>query len=46
MVAITVTIFAKCIIMDVWQASEHAAGSDYAEILDIPGLHRVLNMSE
>ena len=40
------TIFAKRSIIDVWQGSEYALGSEHAKILDIPGFWICLGGSE
>ena len=42
------TVFIKCSIVDVWQGSEYALVSDfeYTRVLNLSGLHRVLNMPE
>ena len=33
----------RCYIIDVWQGSEYFSGSEYTRILNMPGLHKVLN---
>ena len=40
--------FAKCSIIDVWQGSEYAFvfEFEYSRVLNMPGLHMVLNMPE
>ena len=33
----------KRYIIDTWQGSEYSSGSGYGRVLNIPGLHKVLN---
>ena len=42
------TIFTTCSVVDAWQGSEYASVSDfeYIRVLNMPGLHKVLNISE
>ena len=36
-------ILKKCSTIDAWQDSEYSLGSEYGKVLNMSGLHKVLN---